>query len=143
MKRIAAEMPPRSGLVNRPLGPYCKPQTLAKLDGRRKEAKLMQATREELHAFIGNKPTIVQQRLIDRAAVLALRLALIDARAPDGAMAEKTAREYLCWNNAYTRLLMALDATKTSPPPLTHAERLAQITAAVRSRPAPADDEDE
>ncbi len=90
----------------------------------------MTQVRQELHEFIGGHATILQKRLIDRAAVLALRLALIDARAPDGAMTEKTAREYLCWNNAYTRLLMALDATKTSPPPMTHAETMAALSAA-------------
>jgi len=141
--KITTEIPVRRDLINRPVGPYSKPHTLAKLDGRRKEAKLMQQARNELTAHIGGAPTILQKRLIERAAVLALRLALIDARSPDGQMTEKTAREYLCWNNAYTRLLMALDATKTPPPPMTHAETMAALTAAAARGRETLPDEDE
>lgn len=62
----------------------------------------------ELTRHVGGAPSVVQQRLIHRAAVLALRLAMMDAKAPDGAMSERDAREYLCWHNAYVRTLRQL-----------------------------------
>lgn len=91
-----------------PIGPYSRPPALAKLDGRRREARLMRDAVSELTRHVGGAPSVVQQRLIHRAAVLALRLAMMDAKAPDGAMSERDAREYLCWHNAYVRTLRQL-----------------------------------
>lgn len=90
------------------VGPHSRPNALATLDGRRREAKLMSQTRAELIAHVGGKPNAIQRRLIERAAVLALRLALMDAKAPDGGMSEKDAREYLAWSNSYVRTLREL-----------------------------------
>ena len=87
------------------IGPYSAPAALAKLDGRRRESRLMRDTVAELTAHVGGSPSMVEQRLIQRAAVLALRLEMMDAKAPDGALSEKDAREYLCWHNAYVRTL--------------------------------------
>ena len=59
--------------------------------------------------------------MIDRCAALTLRLHLMDrAAGQDGAMSEKNAREYLCWNNALVRTLarLGLDPVKASRPSL-------------------------
>lgn len=106
-------MPKNSGRV----GPYSKPNALAALDGRRREAKLIAQTRSELVAHVGGKPNAIQRRLIERAAVLALRLALMDARAPDGNMSEKDTREYLAWSNSYVRTLRELGPASMPTPP--------------------------
>ncbi len=113
----------------RSIGPYSRNKTLARLDGRRSEAKFMKETVEELTAHLGGKVSVVQRRLIERAAVLALRLQLMDAKNPDGEMTEKNAREYMCWNNAYVRLLTALGVQPAKARPLTGEEALAAIHA--------------
>lgn len=117
-----------------PLGPYSRPHSLAKLDGRRREAKLMQETIRELTEHVGGSPSVVQRRLIQRAAVLALRLAMMDAKAPDGSLSEKDAREYLCWNNAYIRTLSTLGIVSVPKPQPSVRERLAEIHARAAGR---------
>lgn len=112
-----------------PIGPYSRPHALAKLDGRRREARLMQEARAELVQHLGGSPSAVQRRLIDRAAILALRLAMMDAKAPDGNLTERDAREYLCWNNAYVRTLGQLGLKAAPPPAPTLAEHLARRAA--------------
>jgi hypothetical protein len=82
---------------------------LGDIDKRRREARLMGEIIEELTAHCGGNPSAVQRRLIQRAAILHLRLALMDEQTePDGSMTERHAREYLCWNNAYVRTLRTL-----------------------------------
>jgi hypothetical protein len=109
------------------IGPYSRPNALAKLDGRRREAKLMAETRAELIEHIGGSPNAVQRRLIERAAVLALRLAIMDARAPDGGMSEKDSKEYVCWSNAYVRTLRELGPHAAPKRDLSAAEAMALL----------------
>lgn len=97
------------------IGPYSGPHALSKLDGRRREARLMRDTAAELTGHLGHEPNPIERRLIDRAAVLALRIALMDARAPDGTMTEKGAREYLAWSNSYVRTLRELSSHAAAP----------------------------
>ena len=69
----------------------------------------MRGVVEELTKHCGGSPSAVQRQLIQRAAILHLRLALMDERTePDGSMTEKCAREYLCWSNAYCRTIRLL-----------------------------------
>ncbi len=69
----------------------------------------MREITEELTTHCGGNPSAVQRRLIQRAAMLHLRLALMDEHIElDGRMTERNAREYLCWNNAYVRTLRTL-----------------------------------
>lgn len=109
----------------RAIGPYSGAASLARLDGRRKEARLMRAVRDELLRHIGRAPSVVERRLIDRAAVLALRLAIMDARAPNGRLSEKDAREYLAWSNSYVRTLRELGVKSPREPEKTVDELLA------------------
>jgi hypothetical protein len=89
----------------------------------------------ELTEHCGGHPSAVQRRIIQRAAVLHLRLTLLDAQTgPDGEMSEKTAREYLCWNNAYVRTLNALGLKGAARAP-SLADYLAGKTAAAASTP--------
>ena len=109
--------PETAGPKVRQIGPYSRLHTLAKLDRRTRQSRLMETTRAELTEHVGGKPSVTQRALIDRAAVLALRLAMMDAQTgPDGAMSEKNAREYLCWHNAYVRTLASLGAQSAAPP---------------------------
>jgi hypothetical protein len=105
----------------RSIGPHSRRIALGMIDGRRREARLMQAVRAELVAHVGGRPSAVQRRLIERAAILHLRLVLMDAQtAPGGGISEKNAREYVCWHNAYVRTLreLGLKGTAERPPSL-------------------------
>jgi hypothetical protein len=97
------------------VGPYSRPNVLAKLDGRRREARLMQTVRDELTDHVGGNPTAPQRALIERAAMLTLHVALMDAKVmePDaGPLSERDSRQYLAWSNALTRIMRDLGADK-------------------------------
>lgn len=96
------------------VGPYSRPHVLAKLDGRRREAKLMETVRNDLTEHIGGNPTATQKALIDRAAWLQLHVSLMDAKTLDdgGPLSERDSRQYLAWSNALTRILRDLGADK-------------------------------
>lgn len=53
--------------------------TLAKLDTRTKEGRLLKQVRAELVAHVGGAPDAVQAALIERVAMLRLHLARLDA----------------------------------------------------------------
>ena len=100
----------------RQIGPHSRPNVLAKLDGRRREARLMQNVRDELTQHLGGKPTITQRALIERAAWLSLHVSLFDAKLMDGGDAlpsERDGRQYLAWSNALTRILRQLGADRS------------------------------
>ena len=56
------------------VGPYSKPATLAKLDGRTREARLMRDTRAALTRHVGGSPSATQRMLVERAATLSLHV---------------------------------------------------------------------
>jgi hypothetical protein len=106
-----------------PLGPYSRPHTLAKIDGRRKEAKLLQAMREELTSHVG-APNPVQRALIERCVTLQLQIALMDrevlGKTPRGALSSRQSKEYLAFTNSLRLALAQLGvdeapATKAKP----------------------------
>ena len=116
------------------LGPYSRPSALAKIDGRRREARLMRDLRAELVAHVGGKPSATQTALIERVCWLGLHIAMMDRRtAVRRAMTERDGREYLAWVNSQGRLLRQLGLKgapaprRTSPAPV--AERAARAAA--------------
>lgn len=112
------------------IGPHSRPDKLAVVDGRRAEAKLMKAIRAELAQHVGGTPSATQRMLIERCAMLSLRIQLMDRIAlKEGAMTEKSAREYLCWTNALSRLLRQL-GLKGTPRVRTIAEIMSSPQAA-------------
>ena len=97
--------------INASIGPYSRPKTLWKLDGRRKEAALMRRVRAELTAHCGGNPSAVQRALIERAAILSLRVEQLDAKIVAGeALTIHDSNYALAWNNALRRTLAALGA---------------------------------
>jgi len=122
----SAAMEATSQANGRTIGPHSRRIALGMIDGRRREARLMREVRDELIQHCGGRPSTVQRKLCERAAVLALRLALLDAKAPDGSLTERDAREYLCWHNAYVRTLRELGMKGAAERPPTLAELLAQ-----------------
>lgn len=93
----------------RAIRPHSRPHRFLKLDGRTKEAQLIATARAELVAHVGGSPSSVEQRIIDRAAVLTVHLELLDAKAFEvGGMSERDSRMYLAWSNTLTRTLRTL-----------------------------------
>jgi hypothetical protein len=129
-----AEMPATSPATMPQIGPYSRPPALARLDQRTREAKLLREATADLTAHVGGKPSAVQRRLIERAAMLALRLALMDAKEPHGGLSERDAREYLCWNNAYVRTLAALGGPTATLAPSGPGALASHLAARVASR---------
>jgi hypothetical protein len=69
----------------------------------------MKDIRAELVDHTGGSPSVTQRMLIDRIAVLMLRMELMDRRSLQaGDLTEKDTREYLAWNNAVARMLKTL-----------------------------------
>ncbi len=97
------------------IGPYSTPTVLAKLDGRTREARLMQKVRDDLTGHLGGDLTAPQSALVERAAWLSLHVALMDEKMleeGEGALSERDGRQYLAWSNALTRILRDLGADK-------------------------------
>ncbi|MEA2911099.1 MAG: hypothetical protein QOJ15_3180 [Bradyrhizobium sp.] len=92
------------------IGPYSRPTVLGKIDGRRREAKLMRETRADLVRHVGGSPSAVQRQLIERAVMLSLQLQLFDAQAlkSGGTMSERNSRQYLAWSASLCRALRQL-----------------------------------
>lgn len=69
----------------------------------------MKQVRAELTAAVGGNPDIIQARLIDRACILSLRCAQLDAQIIAGVELGQHASNFaLAWSNALRRTLVAL-----------------------------------
>jgi hypothetical protein len=110
----------------RDIRPHSRPGTLAKLDQRTREARLLRETREKLIAHLGGKPSEVQRQMIERAAMLTLHVSLFDRRAiENGGLSERDRREYLAYSNSLERALRHLGIKAAAEQPPTLAEYLA------------------
>lgn len=132
--------------VNRPLlsartrdiGTYSRPATLAKLDGRTKEAALMRWVRAELLAHVGGRPTFPQSLLIDRAAVLALRLTQIEAKMLSGEVLTLHDNNHaIAWHNAFRRTIAALGLAPAAAQSLDAMEAIRRHVAAAEPPETP------
>jgi hypothetical protein len=90
----------------RQIGPQSRPLSLARIDGRTKAAKLMASVRSELTSHVGGAPNFPQRCLIERAAVLAVRLAAIEEKIIDGEPIDND--RAIAWFNAHRRTIAAL-----------------------------------
>ena len=100
------------------VGPHSRPHMLAKLDGRTKEARQLEATVAELVAHVGGAPSALQARLIDRIARLELYLSKMDQRANanGSTLSERDSRQYLAWCNSLRLAMRDLGLEKRTPP---------------------------
>ena len=122
-------MPDAAGKV-RKVRVYSQPAMLANLDQRTREARMMRETRAALTAHVGGKPSATQKVLIERAVMLTLRLAMLDAKTPTEGMSERDSRQYLAWNNSLVRLTKQIGITGCAEKPRTLAEHVASKAAA-------------
>jgi hypothetical protein len=111
------------------LSPYCRPSTLAKLDQRTREARLLRQVTADLTAHVGT-PSTTQRMMITRAAQLSMQIALMDAKHAKGGITEHDSRTYLAWVGSLTRLLVQLGLDRPPTRPLTGDEAMAAIRAA-------------
>jgi hypothetical protein len=119
------------------LGPHSRPNKLAVIDGRRAEAKFMRGVKADLVKHCGGAPSATQRMLIDQAAMLTLRLHLMDkASIADPVMSERNSRSYLAWANALSRLLRQLGIRGATERPPTLQELLA-ASVSTRARSVP------
>ena len=113
------------------IGPYSRPSTLAKLDGRTREARLLAEVRADLTAHLGGSPSATQRRMVERASWLSLWVAQLDAKAVEGGgLTDHDHRTYLAWSSALTRTLRQLGLKAAPPPRRTLADHLAGTGAA-------------
>jgi hypothetical protein len=95
------------------------------------EGQMLRRVREALFEHVGGRPNLVQQMLIDRAAMLMLRLALFDQKIVDNQPLAHTSDQYLMsWQNALTRTLIALGVNREAADhgPLTLDEVMREVT---------------
>jgi hypothetical protein len=91
------------------LGVYSKPPALRKLDHRTREAGFLAWVRHDLTEHLGRAPTVVEKMLIDRAAILSLRLVKLDQKIiDDTSFTLHDDNHYVAWQNTLTRVLKAL-----------------------------------
>lgn len=80
-------------------GTHSRNCSLQRLDGRRREAKLLKLFRDQMTILAGGHPTIAQETLIDQASRLRYRLMHeADAGSNDPA-------QFMAWNNVLQDLL--------------------------------------
>jgi hypothetical protein len=109
----------------RHIGPSSRPVTLAKLDGRTREAALMRQVRADLTEHVGGNPNAAQRVLIQRAVILALKCAQLDAAIIDGAELSLHATNHaIAWANALRRTIAALGVEPAAAQPVDPMERL-------------------
>jgi len=130
-------MPHRNGSNVRKIGPHSRPNTLAKLDGRTKEAALLRRFRADLTQHVGGAPSATQRCLIDRAAMLALHMDLFDARAlASGGLSERDGRQYLAYSNSLARAMKQLGFKGAADKPPSLKDHLARKEAEKAGRAA-------
>jgi hypothetical protein len=77
----------------------------------------MQQVRKDLTSHCGGNPSVTQRLLIDRAAILTLKVAQIDRRILTGESLTLHDSNYaLAWNNALRRTLTALGVKSADSP---------------------------
>lgn len=102
---------------------YSVPVRWAGITARSPEGRLIKGARADLIAQVGGQPSPAQRIVIERAVMLTVQLARMDAKAlAGGAMSDHATREYLAWSNTLTRLLARLGLKGQPPKPRTIAE---------------------
>jgi hypothetical protein len=117
--------------LTHPIGAYSRPFSLAKADGRTREAWLMERVRQELTRHIGGNPNVVQRMLIERSPILTLRLAKLDDKIINetGPLTLHDTNYVIAWQNSLTRCLVALGVNAAAAPAVTIADIAADIAA--------------
>jgi hypothetical protein len=116
MTEIAPPMAPdrsaasrRKAPAKRASGPYAGLARLSAPDLRTRYGRILKGVRDDLTRHVGDRPSATQKMLIERAAQLSLRVAMMDDQAATGkALTDHDSRTYLAWSNTLTRTLRQL-----------------------------------
>ncbi len=96
----------------RSIGPYSRTD-LPTFNGRSREGAFLRGVRAELITHIGGQPSPTHTALIEAAAQLRLRIALMDRKfAESGVQTDHDSRTYLAWIGTLGRLMQRLDGLK-------------------------------
>src|SRR4051812_22257008 len=95
-----------------------RPHRFANLDRRTAEGRLFDRFRRELVEHVGGQPNVVQAAMIERAAWVRLRLALMDEKILAGGMTDQDSVVYLAWANTLRRLLVSLSVEPAAAAPV-------------------------
>jgi hypothetical protein len=98
-------------------GAYSREIRLAQVDRRSRKGRLLDQMRAVLTEQLGGRLSPTQTVLIERAAMLQLRCAVLDARIIDGTFSEYDAKTYLAFSNSLTRTMVALGFGADAGPP--------------------------
>jgi hypothetical protein len=112
-------------------GAYAKEIVLARPDGRTKEARLLHQMRAALFQHLGGEGKLSppQRILVERAAMLQLRCAVLDAKILDASFSEFDAKTFLAFSNSLTRTMSALGLAPAATKPMSLAEHNAALAA--------------
>jgi hypothetical protein len=88
---------------------YSAPVRKAGVTLRTIEGRFIRDVRSDLIKHVGGTPSTTQRVLIERAVMLTVQLARMDAKSlSEGAMSGHATAEYLAWSNTLTRTMKAL-----------------------------------
>ena len=96
------------------LRPHSRPRRWGNLDRRTYEAKIYEDFRLRLIDYVGGKPTLPQSALIERAAWVYLRCAVMESKVGPIGLTDIDARSYLAWTNTLAKVLAHLGVTEQS-----------------------------
>jgi hypothetical protein len=116
----------------RQVSAFSRPHTLRKLDQRTREAKYLRDTVAELTRHVGGNPSAPQRLLIQRAAILSLRLAQLDN---DAALSEHAMRLAACWQNHLRLILREIGIKPAAEADGAKAQPLDDVLADIRGNP--------
>lgn len=121
-------------------GAYSKDIVLARPDRRTREGRLLRQMREALFQHFGGeaKLSAPQRVLVERAAMLQLRCAVLDGKICDGTFSEYDSKVYLAFSNSLSRTMSVLGLEPTTAPvrPRTVEDVRAEVAAMVRGAAA-------
>lgn len=120
-----ASRPARQG-SSKDIGPYSGLARFSSLDLRTRYGRVLRGVRADLTAHVGGRPTAAQKMLIERAAQLSLRIAMMDdATAAGKSITSHDSKTYLAWSNSLTRALRDLGLKGAAQAPRSLREHLA------------------
>jgi len=88
---------------------------LVKADGRSIEGRILRDARKALLDFVGPDATPIQKSLIERAAMLELRAAMLDQKIIDGTFTEYDSKVYNAIVNSIARVYRTLGIERPRP----------------------------
>ena len=97
------------------LGPHSRSTSLARVDTRTREGRLLRDLRAELTAHVGGSPSVTQRLLIEQALELKLRIELMNQKTAGELPTLHDRNYYISWTHALTRTLAALGLEPAQP----------------------------